>query len=174
MITLDILRAICPTTPRRRLKEALPGLVEAAERFEITTSSRVAHWLAQLAHESGGFVYVREIASGEAYEGRTDLGNVRPGDGRRYRGRGWISITGRDNARAAGLALGLPLEEQPELMERPDVAGGVSGWFWATHGCNELADRGAFRAITRRINGGLNGLASRWRYYAAARDALGC
>lgn len=135
-------------------------------RADITTQRRAEQFLAQLMHESGRLRYRRELASGRAYEGRRDLGNIHPGDGVRYKGRGWIQITGRGNARAAGLALGLPLEEHPVLMERSDIAWLVSTWYWTAHRLNPIADRGDIVAVTHVINGGENGLASRRAYLA--------
>jgi predicted chitinase len=119
---------------------------------------------------------MEEIASGAAYEGRSDLGNTQPGDGERFKGRGPIQLTGRTNYRACGAFLGVDLEAQPERAKDPDVAFRTAGWFWKGHGCNELADYGdeiSFKAITRHINGGLNGLVSREAYYAKAREVLG-
>ena len=117
--------------------------------------------------------YFEEIASGAAYEGRRDLGNTQPGDGVRYKGRGPIQLTGRNNYRAAGQALGLPLEQNPTLASRPDVGFRIAGWFWKTRGLNALADQGAFTTISERINGGHNGLADRYAYWARARGVLG-
>lgn len=173
LLTLDLLRAVCPATKVGLLEAALPGLVAAAERYGITTPARIAAWVAQLAHESDGFRALEEYASGEAYEGRRDLGNIEPGDGRRYRGRSWVMLTGRSNYRAAGLALVLPLEERPELATTPEVAALIAGWYWQSRWLNALADAGRFDAITRRINGGLRGKASRDAYHARARRALG-
>lgn len=148
-------------------------LNEAMERFEINTPERQAAFLAQLGHESGRLRYVEELASGRAYEGRADLGNSEPGDGARYKGRGLIQITGRGNYAKASDALGVDFISDPELLERPDYACLSAGWFWATHGLNELADTGDFRKITRRINGGYNGLADRLALWDEAKIALG-
>jgi putative chitinase len=151
--------------------------MDAAMREEgVVTPRRQAAFLAQLAVESGELRYFRELASGEAYEGRANLGNTQPGDGVRYKGRGPIQLTGRANYRAAGRALGLPLEERPELVERPEVGFRVAAWFWGSRGLNPLADAGteeAFREITRRINGGYNGLETRLRYWRRAREVFG-
>jgi putative chitinase len=136
-------------------------LVDAMEEFEINTPARQAAFLAQIGHESGQLRYVRELASGIAYEGRADLGNAQPGDGVRFKGRGLIQITGRTNYAKCGEALGLDLVGQPNLLEDPVNACRSAGWFWKTHGLNELADASDFIRITRRINGGTNGLADR-------------
>ena len=136
------------------------------------TPVREAAFLAQIAHESGSFNYVRELASGEAYEGRADLGNMAEGDGVRFKGRRLIQITGRSNYIACGDALGVDLVDEPSLLERPDLAARSAAWWWDAHGCNGIADSGDFRALTKRINGGYNGLAERLAYYERAKEAL--
>jgi putative chitinase len=145
--------------------------------FSIDTPAREAAWLAQIGHESGGFRFVREIwgptEAQARYEGRKDLGNTEPGDGSRFRGRGLIQITGRANYTAAGRALGADLIRHPELLESPALAARSAGWFWSTHGCNVFADNGDFVSLTRRINGGLNGLADREKRWKTAQAALG-
>jgi len=139
----------------------------------INTPARKAAFLAQLGHESGSLHYMQEIASGAAYEGRRDLGNTQPGDGRRYKGRGPIQLTGRANYAAAGRALGIDLINHPELAATPAVGFRTSAWFWKTHGLNQLADAGNFHEITHRINGGQNGAADREHRYALCKQALG-
>lgn len=149
------------------------SLSAAMEEFEINTPARQAAFLAQIAHESGSLRYVRELASGGAYEGRADLGNTHAGDGPFFKGRGLIQITGRNNYTKCGEALDLPLLQQPELLEQPDSACRSAAWFWQTHGLNELADAGDFIRITKRINGGTNGLAERQAFWARAKQVLG-
>lgn len=143
----------------------------------INTPLRLAHFLAQLAHESDGFrttgEYWGPTEAQKRYEGRADLGNTQHGDGKRFRGRGLIQITGRANARAAGQALSQPYEYQPELMEQFPHALAVSVWFWTAHKLNAVADRDDVVAITRKINGGRTGLAQRKAYLARAKAALG-
>ncbi|BBL75414.1 peptidoglycan-binding protein [Methylomagnum ishizawai] len=151
----------------------LGPLVQAMARYGIDTPSRMADFLAQLGHESGSLAYVEEIASGAAYEGRKDLGNTRPGDGKRFKGRGLIQITGRANYAAAGSALGIDLLANPERLEEPEFAALSAAWFWRSKGLNELSDLGDFDRITRRINGGTNGAADRLERRKAARTALG-
>ena len=137
----------------------------AMQEFSITTQTRAEMFLAQVLHESAGLQFFEEIASGAAYEGRcADLGNCRPGDGRRFKGRGPIQLTGRANYRWAGELLGLPLEQHPELAAQHEIGWRIAALFWKSRGLNELADRGDFLAITKRINGGTNGLASRQLY----------
>jgi putative chitinase len=165
-------RRIMPRLPRGGGKRFLGPLNAAMKEFHIDTPKRQAAFLAQLAHESGELRYMEEIASGAAYEGRKDLGNTQPGDGKRFKGRGPIQLTGRANYRRAGKALGLDLEDHPETVATPAVGCRVAGWFWKTRGLNELADRGEFREITRRVNGGFRGLESRQEYYRRALEVL--
>jgi putative chitinase len=172
-ITAEQLRAVMPQLSASKAAEYLPLLNGAMAEAGINTPRRQAAFLAQLAHESGQLRYFEEIASGAAYEGRRDLGNTQPGDGRRYKGRGPIQLTGRNNYRAAGQALGLELEGNPRQAAEPRVGFRTAGWFWNSRDLNRFADAGDFREITRRINGGFNGLAERERYYAEAKRALG-
>lgn len=127
----------------------------------MDSALRLAHFMAQLGHESGSFRYMEEIASGQAYEGRADLGNTQPGDGRRYKGRGPIQITGRANYRRFGRIIGIDIESAPELAAHPSIGLHLALAYWRDRGLNDLADRDDIEAITRRINGGTNGLADR-------------
>ena len=127
----------------------------------LENSLRLIHFLAQLAHESGNFHYMEEIASGAAYEGRKDLGNVNKGDGVRYKGRGPIQLTGRANYRRYGQQLGIDFENNPEIVALPSVGLLVACKFWSDNGLNVVADRDDVTTITRRINGGLNGFEDR-------------
>jgi len=131
---------------------------------EINTPMRTAHFLAQLGHESGEFRYSEEIASGAAYEGRKDLGNTQKGDGKRFKGRGLIQLTGRANYKAYGDATGkdFTTDDTAKLIATDaELAVDVSCWFWKTHKLNSLADADNVTAITKRINGGYNGLEDR-------------
>ena len=154
----------------------VPVLNTAMSRYQIVGAKRMAAFIAQIGHESGQFKYVREIwgptAPQARYEGRADLGNTVAGDGSKYRGRGLIQITGRANYAACGEALGLDLINQPELLEQPKNACLSAAWFWATNGLNTLADADKFEAITRRINGGLNGQADRLKLWSKATAVL--
>jgi putative chitinase len=171
-VTLEQLRAIMSMLSDARARECLPHLNRALDEAQIDNRMRRAAFLAQLAHESGELKYFEEIADGNAYEGRADLGNTQPGDGRRYKGRGPIQLTGRSNYRAAGRALNLDLEGHPERVADVDVGFRVAGWYWTSRNLNPLADAGNFTEITRRINGGQNGQSSRERYYRRALDVL--
>lgn len=150
-----------------------PLLNDVFLEFQINDGMRQAAFLAQLAHESGQLHYVEELASGADYEGREDLGNTEPGDGVKYKGRGLIQITGRANYAACGLALGLDLVNNPTVLSKPIYAVRSAGWFWKTHGLNQLADIPDFIRITRRINGGTNGLTEREAFYSKAKIILG-
>jgi putative chitinase len=175
-VTLDQLRAIMPNLPLAKAQQYLPLLNQAMAEAGINTPQRQAAFLAQLGHESGDLKYFEELASGSAYEGRRDLGNTQPGDGRRYKGRGPIQLTGRNNYRAAGAALGLDLEGNPALAARPDVGFRTAAWFWNTHKLSPLADQNtltSFKQITKKINGGYNGEADREAHWARAKRALG-
>ncbi|NSX15969.1 glycoside hydrolase family 19 protein [Cupriavidus taiwanensis] len=154
-----------------------PHVDSAWREFEISTPARQAAWIAQVGHESGGFVFTRELwgptVAQQRYEGRLDLGNTQPGDGKRFMGRGLIQVTGRGNYRVCGAALGVDLEANPALLQADALAARSAGWFWQWKGLNALADAGDFLALTRRINGGTNGLADRRARWERARRALG-
>ena len=151
-------------------------LNSAMNRYQIVGPKRVAAFIAQIGHESGQLKYVKEIwgptTAQARYEGRADLGNTQPGDGSKFRGRGLIQITGRANYKACGEALGLDLINQPELLEKPQHACMSAAWFWASRGLNTLADAGEITKISKRINGGLNGLADRQALYDTALRVL--
>ncbi|WP_416054720.1 glycoside hydrolase family 19 protein [Janthinobacterium svalbardensis] len=157
---------------RARADAFLAPLNAAMLEFGITTPARQASFLSQVGHESGQLRYVRELASGQAYEGRADLGNTQRGDGVRFRGRGLIQVTGRTNYAACGKALGLDLLAKPELLEQTVNACRSAGWFWQAKGLNALADAGDQVKVTRRINGGTNGLAERLALFAVAQRVL--
>lgn len=154
----------------------VPVLNTAMQRFQIVGAKRVAAFIAQIGHESGQLIYVRELwgptTTQARYEGRKDLGNTEAGDGFKFRGRGLIQVTGRANYAACGEALALDLLNHPELLELPQNACMSAAWFWGTHGLNTLADAGDFVGITKRINGGTNGLAERQAFYATALKVL--
>lgn len=161
----------------------LPAISEAMATFGIDSAARVAMFLAQIGHESMHLVRTREIwgptPAQAAYEGRLDLGNTQPGDGSRYRGRGLIQVTGRHNYAVMRDSLrrvygqGVPdFEAYPQLLEDMTWAARSAGQFWAWRSLNALADAGDIERVTRRINGGLNGLPERQALYTAAKEAL--
>lgn len=172
-LTAEQLRRIMPHLRAAKRRRMLPLLQVAMQEFGIDNPARAAAFLAQIAHESGELRHLEELADGSAYEGRADLGNTQPGDGPRYKGRGAIMLTGRANYRSYGQKLGIDLEGSPRQAAEPPLAFRIAGAFWKEHGLNQLADQGDFIAITRRINGGLNGLASRQTYHEKAKATLG-
>jgi len=172
-LTPEICRKIMPQASAEDIATYVTPLNKVMYKYDISTAIRAAAFIAQIAHESGQFRYKEEIASGAAYEGRRDLGNVRPGDGKRYKGRGLIQLTGRANYRQAGRAMNLPLEEDPELAVRdPYINAAIAGWYWQSRNINAAADRGDFKKLTRLINGGLNGYEDRCRFWERAKQAF--
>ena len=141
----------------------------------IDTPQRMAHFLAQVGHESGDLRYSEEIASGAAYEGRSDLGNTQPGDGVRFKGRGLIQLTGRANYVAYGKARNRDFvsgDNYKLIATDPLLAVDVACWFWMRKKLNALADQDDIEAITRAINGGLNGLEDRAAHLGRAKGLL--
>lgn len=173
IVDAQALHRIMPAIKWAKAIEFAPFLSGACDRFNIVGPKRVSAFLAQIAHESGQLRYMEEIASGQDYEGRKDLGNTQPGDGRRFKGRGPIQITGRTNYQRCGQALQLDLESQPEILAQPMHGCYGSAWFWADRGLNTLADEDKFGQITKLINGGYTGLDDRIKYWLVARKVAG-
>lgn len=160
----------------------LPALNDAMARYQINTRLRIAAFIAQVGHESGQFVWLKELGN-NAYLAKYDTGSLAKrlgntpeadGDGQKYRGRGLIQITGHDNylACSKGLFENARLLDTPELLEQPTFAALSAAWFWDSRKLNEFADVSAFETITRRINGGVNGLAERVEFYNRALKVL--
>lgn len=176
--TLDanLLAMIYLRAADKDVAELVNLITQTMEQRDITTPLRRTHFLAQIGHESGELRFRAEVASGDAYEGRRDLGNTQPGDGRRFKGRGLIQLTGRANYSAYGRAIDREAEmlTHPELIETdPLLCVDVAGWFWETRKLNALADADKLRTITRRINGGLNGFEDRFRLLKRAKSLIG-
>jgi putative chitinase len=185
--TIQALLAGLPKGPSKEklgvvMPQALPAridlyfqpLVAGMKRYKITSPLRIAHFIAQIAHESGSFRFAEELADGSAYEGRVDLGNTRTGDGRRFKGRGLIQLTGRANYELYSKASGVDYVSKPQLIASdPFAAVDVACWFWNRRGLNGLADADDARTITRRINGGFNGIDDRLDYLGRAKAVLG-
>lgn len=156
----------------------LPHLVATMEKFEIDTPLRQAHFLAQIGHESGELRYVHEIwgptEAQKRYEGRKDLGNTIPGDGKRFMGRGLIQITGRNNYKEISKKIfnDARLLENPDLLAAPEYAVMSAGLFWSSRNLNRWADQDNLKEVTLRINGGSNGLADRERLLKNAKSVL--
>ncbi|MHC8288426.1 glycoside hydrolase family 19 protein [Pseudomonas sp. XS1P51] len=180
-LTIQELLSIMPNA-RSQAGVFISALNSAMAHHNINTPKRIAAFLAQVGHESGQLRYVRELGS-DQYLSKYDTGTLAArlgntpepdGDGQKYRGRGLIQITGRHNYRQCSLGLfgDERLLELPELLEQPQWAAESAAWFWAQNGLNELADRDQFNSITRRINGGLNGLQDRLQLWGRARAVL--
>lgn len=180
MLTDSQLMRIMPHLKAERAALMLPHLNATMARCEVNTLLRTAAFVAQLAHESGEFRFMEEIWGPTAQQRRydppdrlaRDLGNTQAGDGKRYKGRGPIQITGRANYKRFGELLGLDLVGQPELASQPGVGFLLSGMFWVSRGLNEFADAQDFVKITKRINGGTTGLADRQAFYERAKAVL--
>lgn len=169
----QVLRAV-PAAYKLRLDEFVDSFNKYADLFEINTPLRAVHYLAQVFHESSALKYTEEIASGKAYEGRKDLGNTQKGDGVKFKGRGYIQITGRANYQAyanSGYCVG-DLMKHPEWLSQSPGNQKASMWFWKTKGLNALADRDDIEAITKKVNGGYNGLSNRKYYYRRFKKEL--
>jgi putative chitinase len=180
-LTVLQLQQILPNA-RSQAGVFISALNSAMDGHDINTPKRSAAFLAQVGHESGQLHYVRELG-GDQYLSKYDTGTLAArlgntpaldGDGQKYRGRGLIQVTGRHNYRQCSLGLfgDERLLASPELLEQPQWAAESAAWFWGQNGLNELADRDQFNSITRRINGGLNGLQDRLQLWARARAVL--
>jgi putative chitinase len=180
MITDTQIQQVMPHATRSTLHEILEHLNRAMQAHGVDTMLRTAAFIAQLAHESAEFRFMEEIWGPIEAQLRYEppgelarrLGNTEAGDGKRFKGRGPIQITGRFNYRKYGELLGIDLVDHPELAAQPAVGFDTAGLFWESNGLNKLADSEQFVAITRRINGGTHGLADREAYYLRARSVL--
>lgn len=170
--TSQDLLAIASFADASRVSALASHLNQTMIEFDITTPLRQAHFIAQLAHESGSFNYLEEIADGSDYEDRSDLGNTQPGDGVRFKGRGLIQITGRTNYLDCGKALGVDLISNPQRLAEPDLACRSAGWYWGTRSLNDYADKDDIDTITYLINGGYNGFDERKHFLQVAKQVL--
>jgi putative chitinase len=150
------------------------GAVLAAtlDSYDINTRLRIAHFLGQTCEESAGYRTTEEFASGKEYEGRKDLGNTQPGDGPRYKGRGILQITGRANYADYGKALGVDLVNNPTLAAQPALSLKIACEYWKRRNINANCDRDDAQAVTREVNGGLNGLSERIAFTQKAKTAV--
>ena len=175
LITVEQLMQIAPNASKERLHELTPSINQTLEKYQINTPLRIAHFIAQVAHESDRFNAMEEYATGEAYEGREDLGNTEPGDGKRFKGRGLMQLTGRSNYKQFSKAMNQDFIADPSMVAKLPYAVLVAGWFWHVEkDLNPLADQNNVREITRLINGGYNGLDEREDYLRAAKSVLKC
>lgn len=163
----------------------LPYLNKYMNQYKINTPERALAFLSQIGHESGGLQFTEEIASGQAYEGRRDLGNTQPGDGVRFKGRGLIGITGRSNYAQVSKALGKDFITNPQILSEPKYATESSAWWWSNRNLNQIADKmnvnktlsdannnELFKRITYLINGGYNGLADRMQRWQKGQEKI--
>lgn len=204
MITPELLKAICPGIANDTINKYIGPLNEVADYYEMTEHPRrLAGFLAQIAHESGSFKFVKEnlnysseglrktfgkyfptvelankyarqpekIAN-RVYANRMSNGNEASGDGYRFCGRGLIQITGRHNYTEFATALEMSIENTVAYMETPAGACSSAGWYWDINSLNEYCDRGDFIGLTKRINGGTNGLEDRQKKYEVAFNML--
>lgn len=175
------LLAACTGARIDRARTHAPFLTAAMLEFGIDTPVRQAAFTAQIAHESGNLHWSSELWGPTPQQLKyeppselaTKLGNLRPGDGCKFKGHGWIQTTGRANHRRVGLHFGIDFETNPDLLAEPEWAARSAAFFWASNGLNEAADHGDFFTITRRINGGTNGMDQRLALWAKAKVALG-
>jgi putative chitinase len=153
----------------------LEPLNAVMRKYEINTFLRRCHFLAQVGHESGSLKYSHEIASGKAYEGRADLGNIYPGDGMKYKGQGLIQLTGRNNITAFGKYVDIDFakaENPARIGNEPELSAEAAGWFWKTRKLNKWADLDDVKGVTLRVNGGYNGLEDRKGYLQRAKGVV--
>ncbi len=181
-----LLNGLAPGPSKEKLSVVMPRalpdkidryydpLVKGMSKYQITTDLRMAHFIAQIGHETGSFLWAEELADGSAYEGRKDLGNTEAGDGKRFKGRGLIQLTGRANYTKYKEVAGFDCVANPgRVASDASVAVDVACWFWAKHNLNVLADRDDVKAVTKSINGGFNGLDDRVQYLFRAKAVLG-
>lgn len=141
----------------------------------INTPLRLAHFIAQGAHETGGFIFFKELGGPsyfKKYDGRKDLGNIQPGDGARFAGRGMFQLTGRANYNQASKETGIDFLAKPELASDPELSVLLAVNYWRGRNINPKADADDLEGVTRKINGGVNGLADRAKYLARAKAIL--
>ena len=187
-ITLEDVKA-CFNAKEEHVTLFFPYLQETCPQYQINTPSRVAAFFAQLAIESLDLTYTEEIASGDSYTNRKDLGNTSRAAiaayktavaagfthslGAFYKGRGLIQITGYYNYSKLGEALGIDLINNPGLLSSVEWACKSAGWFWNTKNLNSLADVGEFGKITYLINGGYNQAEDRLKRFSSNKKVLG-
>lgn len=183
-ISVGKIQNVEPQIDINKLTSILPGPAQLLTRYAISAginNEELVQLVAQTSHETGNFNRMEEVGNRayfRKYEPRfvrdkntgrmvdtnptsRTLGNTQPGDGERYKGRGFIQLTGRWNYRAAGRALGLPLEEQPDLVNRPDIAAKVTIWYWQQRVQPKINDFNDVQSVTQTINPAMNGLQDR-------------
>ena len=169
ILTEELIKKVCPTAKDSIVKGVVKFLNQYSFEYGLNTPLRMAHFLAQAAHESAHFRTLEEFASGSAYEGRRDLGNLTKGDGVKYKGRGIFQLTGRFNYNKFG---GILLTNNPKLAATPRISVLTALEYWGINNLNTLADKDDILSITKRINGGTNGYADRLKYLGLFKGAL--
>lgn len=173
LISSDILRRIAPNAKKEIIDDLANHLSTTLVRYDINTKLRVAHFLAQAAHESAGFRTLREYwgptDAQRRYEGRKDLGNVQTGDGKRFMGRGIFQLTGRANYARYSKILGVDFVSDPEIVATAKYSMLIACEYWKDRKINTVADADDVTAVTKKINGGTNGLADRTAYLKRAK-----
>jgi len=186
ILTAEQLAKMLPGMPPQRVSLYIPHLTMYMPVYGIDTAPRIAAFIAQVGEESQDFRFTLERSPGTQYEGRHDLGNTEPGDGPKFKGRGLIQITGRNNYTVLSTAFfnDLRLLDDPELLEQPTYAVRSACWYWKDRDLNAICDMPEtwtksgphhytkFQWITVKINGGLNGYAQRLANYQRARAVL--
>lgn len=203
MVTLELLRKVCPGTNQAVLEVYVTPLTEVTDYYDMQRPERLAAFIAQIAHESGSFNFTKENLNYSAdglrkifgkyfptmdlavqyarkpekianrvYANRMSNGDEASGDGYRFCGRGLIQITGRANYTKFAQALEMTIEDTVAYMETPAGACASAGWFWDTNSLNTYCDNGDFIGLTKRINGGTNGIEDRQQKYEAAFSML--
>jgi putative chitinase len=171
-VTEAHLHRLCPSGRREIIVGIAAGFDRLAAAHAVTTRLRICHFLAQAAHETDRFRTLEEYGGAAyfaRYDGRADLGNVRPGDGSCYHGRGIFQLTGRANYRRFGPLVGHDLEADPELAKQPAISLAVAFAYWRERDINRHADADDVIGVTKAINGGRNGLASRAQLLVEAK-----
>ena len=173
-LTSQVLSKIYGIKVTPKIEEYVKYFNDLMPKYNINTIDEQRHFLSQVGHESGRLVYVEEIASGKAYEGRKDLGNTNPGDGVRYKGRGIVQITGRFNYEILSKDLGYDFIKEPEKLKEIKWAVESACWFWKKNRINDLVQDSeeSVKKITKKINGGLNGFQDRLDLYTKAKQYL--
>lgn len=161
MLTNEIMKQITPNGDPKILEEFVKYFNQHYKKYKVDNYLRVCHFIAQAAHETAGFKTLQEYASGAAYEGRKDLGNIYPGDGKKFKGRGIFQLTGRSNYVNYGAKIGKNLEADPPLAAEAEVSMLTACEYWNSKNLSELADKDDVTSITKKINGGLNGFEDR-------------
>lgn len=165
-----MLRSLCPGAKQNIIDGVAEYFNQYSKEYGVNTPLRVVHFLAQAAHETDKFKTLQEYASGSAYEGRKDLGNVKKGDGRRYKGRGIFQLTGRANYRTIGKVLDLDLENNPDSALNPKYSVLIALEYWKSRRINSNADIDDIVGVTKKINGGRNGLQDRINLLKRAKE----